>query len=659
MECGLPEDTQASGEVFDPTRDKPFLDMVSELRQVRVSEEEFIDVAKNRIRVEILARLLLLARLAHDNADVTPTQFLLSQLNGGQTFIAKAVHHLRGYLDTDTQAVMHELNDALKPLLDRNEGAIRQQHQPLSPPSSRPATPAKPRLLFALDEANTGYTKVLYGRFHSLSANQPRGVASPIIQVVSQLNLQVPFSLIVSGTSMSMRRGDSVQSDIGKSRGSLFKVFGMAHNTSPSWCLSQLINLDGCPLDAEDAESLIGRHRLVARVVEGLPALVASSNGAAKQAILKSAVKASVHAHAERLTARLRAVLREGPNVVQDTVKKNAKLLDKMVVASALFQGRVRFPPGEQDTDTDFVELGLCGTKEEFQGALSWTLAEPFAKTCVQDVLKDECADSLLKALTLHATKDLENVIAALGKKTTARGLLVEPLEFIPFLGKDYQDKAVSQIPLLQGIKKLHPDLNFPAWCNTVQFKATRYGNADSLGIKDECKFLASEVAIGTIFSPSNVLRPDGVLMLSQPPGHCAVTFGSALYTTKVSKAKEESQERSTQLALGYFLADGSSVNKRHKQDRESFEASKLHEPAGCLRIHFLLPRAAEDVNLCQVAHIPSAGSKRKHTASAEDVVVNITSAHMPLLFPVEQHEPLLRLLAYATSTTPAEWGLQ
>lgn len=366
--------------------------------------------------------------------------------------------------------------------------------------------------------------------------------------------------------------------------------------------------------------------------------------GSSKADILAAAIEDSVNAHSQRLKERIRAVLtiNETRGVNRDTVKKNFDLLDKMVVASALFQGRVRFlAPAENakdDITTDFVELGLCGTVRDTDGGLAWTLAEPFAYTCVQDVFAE--FKSPVDSIILRATQDLASVLLSLGRTTTARGLLVEPLEFAPFLGTDYQNKLVSEIPLLVQTHGL------PKWCYQTKFGAKRYGNGETLVITNEREFLASAEAVGIILSPSNEMRPDGVLMLEQPPKHTAVVFGSALYTKEVPKTKVNSQELSTQLQLAYFLANGETVNPKRKKERDQFEQFKLHEPAGCLRIHFVLPRPPPNIPLdfCII--------------DGTDVAVNITSKHMHLLFPEEHHKPLLRLLAHATSTQPSDWGL-
>jgi hypothetical protein len=645
MECGLPEGEQACGEVLDSSRDKAFLAMVEELRKTKFSSDEFVGAVKDRVRLELLCRLLLLARLQLLKPDVTPLDYLLSQLNGGQAFIAAMINNLRGYPDDDIRGVLLELNSHLQPLLQRNENAL---HETADTKRKDP----KPHLLFGFDEANVGYTKVMHGYFKSLEKGQNRGLASPIVQVVSQLAMSVSFSLVVSGTAVSLRTGDSVGSDIGKDRGALHKVFGLlAHNHDPWGLLGEFLDLSECLPDLTLLEGLCGRHRLVSRVVEDLPQHVRVAEGQLKkQDLLELALKGSIKAHTESLKSRLRSALEEGPRTSRDTAKKNAKLMDRMVVAAALFQGRVHYRADEKqdDVSTDFVELGLCGVVREADGGLAWTLTEPFAKACVEEVFQDlrnASPDSVVKLLTLHCTEQLQAVIRTLGCKTTARGLLVEPLEFVPFLGKDYQNKKVGEIPLLERIQERDSTLKLPPWCGEVIFQAKEFGDAVKFSIKKggESEFLASASAVHRILSPSHGLRPDGVLMLTSLPKRYAFVFGSALYTNQVPTSKRESQERSTQLSLAYYRANGSGVNKNHQSDRTAFESKGLHAPAGCVRLHFLLPSTPEQPPLCEVA--------------SSDVVINITSSTMQLLFPAADHKELLELLAYATCTDASDWG--
>ena len=65
------------------------------------------------------------------------------------------------------------------------------------------------------------------------------------------------------------------------------------------------------------------------------------------------------------------------------------------------------------------------------------------------------------------------------------------------------------------------------------------------------------------MYSPENVCRPDGIVMLNQPEDkpRLALTVGSAVYYGKVPSEKVTSQLLSMDLAKSYYKADGKEVN--------------------------------------------------------------------------------------------------
>lgn len=292
----------AGGLPDDPTKDVNYSVMLAEINKgwkvdstVPADLHALRNVADERIFLEFTARWLLLKLLAIQRADVlSPTAFLLCQLNGGQGVIATIISRLRHESHEDIREVAIELmNDLSATVL------------------SLPTCKNNGRPLHAFDEANVGY-KQMHGAFRNGTGEVERGLMTPILGVHRVFPGQP--SSITAGTALSLGKADSVASDVGK-KGTVHLLSDLPalDEAAVVDSLERCLNLDGCNVCmAPQFHLLVGRPRLAARIMD-LITDNASKMTASKQSVLDDAIAKSVEQHRERLRQRLEAEVRKGP----------------------------------------------------------------------------------------------------------------------------------------------------------------------------------------------------------------------------------------------------------------------------------------------------------------------------------------------------------
>ena len=106
LECNVQGGQAVS--VGEMTSDRNFMSMVEDINRMYSSndtQEIFEMKALQRIQVEILSRLLYLRALFKLKADLTPQEYLLGQLTGGQNTISELVKELK-YLSFENGQMM-------------------------------------------------------------------------------------------------------------------------------------------------------------------------------------------------------------------------------------------------------------------------------------------------------------------------------------------------------------------------------------------------------------------------------------------------------------------------------------------------------------------------------------------------------------------------
>jgi hypothetical protein len=162
-------------------------------------------------------------------------------------------------------------------------------------------------LIFAIDEANVASKKLFYGDFRSHNGN-PRGLLTPIIEILNLLKV----SIIVAGTSFSLKQGSEIQSDIGKEDISeIFTDFKPTESENVEAYIKRYLDLSDCDIEKiENRKYLAGRPRLMARLVKEIINAEKWSQES-KQIVLEAAVNKTVLSFANDMMRNLEAIVNE------------------------------------------------------------------------------------------------------------------------------------------------------------------------------------------------------------------------------------------------------------------------------------------------------------------------------------------------------------
>ncbi|RGB35590.1 hypothetical protein C1646_113203 [Rhizophagus diaphanus] len=136
VECGPL--SEVSNREFEPTADRNFAQLVSSIGSAFGQYNDIInyyarDEAKRLIILEFTARILYLIFLKKKFPDITPRDYLLSQLNGGQECITSIRNELRLF-GCDFDDLISIISSALRHL--------------------KVELPGQKSLIFAIDESN-------------------------------------------------------------------------------------------------------------------------------------------------------------------------------------------------------------------------------------------------------------------------------------------------------------------------------------------------------------------------------------------------------------------------------------------------------------------------------------------------------------------------
>lgn len=280
FECSHPDE-----ERLDPTKDQNFVRLYQDIGTLVDKKEtgtQFRVKAEERVHAEVMARLLHLRGLFIKNPQLTPSEHLLSQLNGGQKTIMQLVRKLIGIPSSTSQYMLSMIAEELR----KKYLGTR-------------------RLVAAVDEANVG-AAMYEGSFLSPSGYN-RGLLTPLVRLLTN-TVGLSVSTIYAGTKLLLMDPDSLQSNIGKSHHLDQRTdFEPSVGNEPKQFLEGLLNLHGCEEVWKDPEvpvgELCGRKRLMTTVIDKI--VTRNTSGLDKPKILAAAIKDSIEVHHDRIRKRL------------------------------------------------------------------------------------------------------------------------------------------------------------------------------------------------------------------------------------------------------------------------------------------------------------------------------------------------------------------
>ncbi|CAG8599176.1 3171_t:CDS:2 [Funneliformis mosseae] len=340
---------------FEPTMDRNFAQLVASIDSAFGPYNDNINKsaraeAKRLIILEFTARILHLIILKKKFPDITPRDYLLSQLNGGQQSIETIRDELR---------LLRLAFDDLKSIIT---SALRFLKIEL---------PGQKSLIFAIDESNIASNKLFSGYFININQH-PRGLLTPIIEILRLFKI----SIVISGTAFSLKQGSDIQSDIGKGNEAKYITnFNTTNSKDVEAYIMHYLDLSGCEIDKiVNSKYLVGRPRLVACLVKEI--IDAENPQESKHVVLETAVNKTVQLVKNGMTCHLEKLATEAYE------KENLRNVALRKILMTLFINC-------REIDDDSAKLVDCGiaslTSDKYKKF--WQVKEPLAIETVKLVL--------------------------------------------------------------------------------------------------------------------------------------------------------------------------------------------------------------------------------------------------------------------------------
>jgi hypothetical protein len=264
--------------------------------------------ADRLILADICSRVLFTVRVFEENPQITPEQFLLLQLTGGQDIIEFYWWAVSNEAITDIGHVLHMAFSKIKLV--------------------RP-------MRFAIDEAQLAASEFLSeSNFHFLHENKEKGARGLLYKYCRLVRKHMPLTqLIVAGTHITAATTEQLLSDLGKPLGRPI-VFPVLTKADVRARLSRVLNTTDLDLNqVTNLGLLVGRCRWCATVVHALASRAEKSvDPQRKTKILNECIDTCIEPVVETMEARLSRYLR---------VKRDV-ILERLFAVFTLLQSRRR-----------------------------------------------------------------------------------------------------------------------------------------------------------------------------------------------------------------------------------------------------------------------------------------------------------------------------
>ncbi|GJJ78300.1 hypothetical protein EMPS_10659 [Entomortierella parvispora] len=605
----------------EPTGDRNFMRLYWRMQHLAVttglSTKNGQAEADRLIALEFTSRILHLILMFEKKKDLTPRDYLLSQLNDGQQSIME-ISNCLDELDYDTLRIFFEMAFArLKASVTNFQFAI------------------------AIDEATVG-SNLFDGQFKN-HKDHGRGIIAPLLKHI----VPYPIPVLIAGTSTTHQphqHGRKVKGDIGKGVSENFisdyKPLSIAEVEA---YIQKYLDFSDCDFTAiEEWKYLAGRPRLASRLLlETVQAEKNYGKSQTKQWILEKAVSTALRAVEGRLTTRLQDLAKRYIDSEDPCDSPMKSILEDLFISCRFFGGSV--PLGEVNDDrTRLVNCGIAFVKTSPNGL--------FIK--VDELVAVRTVISALSPRYFQpSTTLILNLFTKLALSTkaldTSKGKAWEYLIMSRLL--DYDGKRVSDLVHIfysdneimrvkdQARPKILVQAALPGWMRDATFKVSSFGDAnlcnqmynvpheDDVDIID---FLIRDPARRNyILQPANIMRPDGVYIGSingRPLNqYWTLLFSAKFFSAPMSGSNTiEDDRNSTKWALAYHAKTG--IVSSQKLVDKLLQLNRFSDHQGSLRIHFVLPGLASSTD----------GSDRGGCrVEGDDVVMYIDETMLEMLF--------------------------
>jgi hypothetical protein len=551
------------------------------------------------------------------------------------------------------------------------------------------------KLLVSMDEIEAG-AKECIGHFHAIK--ESNGFLTPYVGALTSLLDPHGIHVLYSGTGTSLHRISTLASGIGKvdslnvvqaSSSEDLEVFPTVTGQACRLLFTRLnaadvLDLGGISDDREgalfdkksklntfdpdqasgsDSLELVnrfvvgGRFRLLTLVVHFLSTNQGHDSmkpTLSKAARLRSAILLSIRYVRDHLKKSFDITVGDGVRESPDEQVKGIRYLRTVFTAAVLSNGRARLLDSKAGLDLTRLAIGnFIGGSTDEDGA--YAVTEAVVIDAIYEFL--EANEGLVKdgefATIVSALSDLVERHGL----SPARGFLFEDVVFNALVdpGRGFQGKTLAQLPFVVHGKRGAPvtratrstplpPVAVPTWTTQTTFRATSVQRRTFLDEETTTPaFLASEAAVGVVFSPETVARMDAVVMQRAPVVEdgdvksegLALVLGITMWSERVPRGKIRSQLKSTASDNAYKDKTGMEVNENCVEQREEWERRGLHKTKA-VRVHVSLPGFKEDAT-----GLDNFG---------DDLVVHLDASNIHHLLGPD-HRGLYKLLAVATAT--------
>ncbi|PKB98129.1 hypothetical protein RhiirA5_465643 [Rhizophagus irregularis] len=520
--------------------------------------------------IEFTARVLYLILLKKKFPGITPRDYLLSQLNGGQECIANIRNELRLF-GCDFDDLISIISSALRHLKDK--------------------LPSQKSLIFAIDESNVASNKLFSGYFRNIN-NNPRGLLTPMIEILRLFEI----SIVIAGTAFTLKQGSNIQRDIGKGSKAKYIInFNTTASKGVKAYIMRYLELSDCKIDdIEDSKYLVGRPRLMARLIKEIinAEKVSQEN---KQMVLEYAVNKTVQSIKNDMMDHLEVIVNKAYEKEDWENAELRKILMTLFINCWFFDGYV----SKSEIDDDSAKLVNCGiaSLKSDKDEKFWQVKEPLAIDVVKIVLRSQYnkpTEPLIEKLLyeLRQSAYYSNI---------SKGFIWEYLVIGRLM--DFNGKTVSEfVNEIYGDDQPH----MPDWAGEAIIDIESYGDLKMLSrldakLKDDVDVIESLLYESKfskyMFKPGHLVRPDGIYIRKlDRVTYWTLLISAKMYTDKLSGTDVNDDQRSTNWNLLYHKKNGEANPKCYKKkERLNDVCHKDFTCKGSLRIHYIFPGVAKE----------------------------------------------------------------
>jgi len=484
---------------------------------ILLAKNEHIIEGDSCILIFLIARIFYYRFLLQKFKDLTPTEFLIAQMNGYQPFLVDICKRTYAKLNRlSYEEILKVLDNLMRPLI--NVG-----------------------LRLIIDEANVISDVSKTGERFLTPGCTLRGLLPSWISLV--LENFIFRQIVVSGTNFSIDLGDELMSTVGKydlSSPFLCNYDYLNSTSAIVAALKQFLYVEDCEAVLQDEDCmirLIGRVRLLTNVIEDIPGMIGERQVDLSIDIKPTSLRAAIDKSYKTILGNLYDLMKSKYNCLNE--KEKSEFLET-IRALTLSQSFAKpFVIRTIQASQHILDVGLLLLKEITSEYSSqnlernvrcsyWSLFEPVAFECCTKFIADHGNTSpllhkegrkLSKHLETHQFHDASH------GKLFERCCLEAACEF----SLQNSNAKFCDWPIVKHfLVKYKDSVKFPEWITKVPISFKRFGTAKDLGYSDDAD------AIQKMFSgnTSNILMPENQFGAD---GLANSVFGGYNYVTEWS----------------------------------------------------------------------------------------------------------------------------